>query len=88
MRRRRQDDDSLADVPERLRTFDRGWLEVAAQNEDGYAEALSADDAWLRDRRVLAAGQRLSRVGPRVAPQESRRALRRLARVREVAPLH
>lgn len=42
----------MADVPEHLRTFARGWLEVAAQGPDGYDEALAAGHAWLRDRRA------------------------------------
>ncbi len=52
MRRRRDELDPLADVPERLRRFNPGWLDVAAQGPDGYDEALAAGDAWLRDRRA------------------------------------
>ncbi len=52
MRRRRDADDPMADVPERLRAFHRGWLEVAAQSQDGYEEALEAAHEWLERRRA------------------------------------
>ncbi len=51
MRRRRDAEDPLADVPVHLRAFDRGWFEVAAQGPDGYFEALMAVDEWLDARR-------------------------------------
>ncbi len=52
MRRRRENDDPMLEVPERLRTFDRGWLEVAAQGPDGYNEAFEAAHEWLAQRRA------------------------------------
>ncbi len=55
MRRRRDAEDPLADVPEHLRSFDAGPLEVAAQGPDGYDEALEAAGAWLDQRRAWAA---------------------------------
>lgn len=55
MRRRAPIVDPLADVPARLRAFDPGWLEVAAQGLDGYAEAAAAAASWLEDRRAWVA---------------------------------
>ncbi len=52
MRRRRDADDPMADVPERLRAFDPGWLEVAAQGPDGYEQALEAAHQWNEQRRA------------------------------------
>ncbi len=52
MRRRRDAEDPLSDVPERLRAFARGWLEVAAQGPDGYVQAREAADEWLEQRRA------------------------------------
>ena len=51
LRRRRPEVDPLADVPEPLRVFPVGWLEVAAQGPDGYEEARAAADDWLDGRR-------------------------------------
>lgn len=52
VRRRASEDDPLADVPQHLRAFPAGWLEVAAQGPDGYAEALAAAESWLEERRA------------------------------------
>lgn len=52
MRRRRDAEDPMADLPKHLRAFDPGWLEVAAQGPDGYDEALEASDSWLEQRRI------------------------------------
>ncbi len=54
VRRRKPAEDPLAGVPEHLRQFDPGWLEVAAQGLDGYEEARDAAWAWTEERRTWA----------------------------------